>query len=557
MKTRWIVIVSFFLFGAASYAQLSTEQTKDIDNLFVEWNKKDHPGGAVGIMHKGQMVYSKAFGLASLEYGIANQPETIFNTGSVSKQFTAMGIVRLHEQGLLSVDDDIRKHLPDLPDFGHTITIRHMLHHTSGMRSLHAMLSLAGWRGDDSRTNEDLYRFMLRQKELNFKPGDEYLYCNTGYMLMVNIIEKVTNDKFPAWMKDNIFTPLGLTNTYVEDRYDRVIPMNATSYFWDKDAYYRAVEYWGYVGSGNMHSTTSDLLHWLQNFSDPTEGWETSFELLKTVDPLNDGSENNYAFGISVDQFMGHERIGHGGSIGGFRSSVRTFPEEELSIAILTNYSGSNPGQKEVQIAELLLENKVTSNDSSPSSITSVESVDLSSAQLKNFEGSYWNDTENFARKIYVKNDTLRYYRSANSENALMPISSNEFQMLGISAKLIAKFEKDPSGKKTMIVIVDDGSPSLFTEYQPVSDISQLGKEYEGRYFSPELETIVHIQLRGDRLMGYQARHGEFPFKILKKDVLEIPGFATLKVTRNADDVVTGVRISNGRARNVWFEKMK
>ena len=302
--------IAFFLltfFGiASSQAQLSEIQTEKIDSLFIDWTKSNHPGGAIGIMQNGKVIYSKAFGLASLEYQVPNTTETIFNIGSVSKQFTAMGIVLLHERGLLSIDDDIHKYLPDMPDFGHTITIRHMLHHTSGMQSLHAMLGLAGWRDDDSRTNEDLYRSMLKQKDLNFIPGDEYLYCNSGYMLMVNIIENVTKEKFPKWMKTNVFEPLGMSNTYVEDRYDRIVPNNATSYYSTGEGFFRAVEYWGYVGSGNVHSTTADLLIWLQNFSTPSTNWSSAFEMLKTTDELNDGSENNYAFGVSLDEFKGY-----------------------------------------------------------------------------------------------------------------------------------------------------------------------------------------------------------------------------------------------------------
>jgi CubicO group peptidase (beta-lactamase class C family) len=212
---KYIFSLLFYFSLATIQAQLNDVQSQKIDSLFSSWTETNHPGGAIGIMQNGKILYSKAFGLASLEYQVPNTAETIFNVGSVSKQFTAMGIVILHEKGLLSIDDDIRKHLPDMPDFGHSITIRHMLHHTSGMRSLHAMLSLAGWRDDDSRTNEDLYRFMLKQKELNFNPGDEFLYCNTGYMLMVNIIENVTKEKFPDWMKANVFDPLKMPNTYI------------------------------------------------------------------------------------------------------------------------------------------------------------------------------------------------------------------------------------------------------------------------------------------------------------------------------------------------------
>ncbi len=215
-------------------AQLTPAQYAEIDSLFTEWNSPNHPGGTVGIMRGGQVVFSKAYGLASLEYLVPNSTGTLFNVASVSKQFTAMGIVMLHLAGELSVDDDIRIHLPDLPDFGDTVTIRHMLHHTSGLRSLHALLALAGWREDDARTDADLFRFMVQQKELNFKPGEEYLYCNTGYIFMARIIEKVTGESFPTWMKKFIFEPLGMTHTYVEDKYMRVVPQNATSYYGSK-----------------------------------------------------------------------------------------------------------------------------------------------------------------------------------------------------------------------------------------------------------------------------------------------------------------------------------
>lgn len=152
-------------------------------------------------MKDGEIVFSKAYGLASLEYKVPNTTETIFNLASISKQFTAMGILLLEQQGKLSFDDDIRKYLTELPDFCETITIRHMLQHTSGLRGFHGLLALAGWRGAEHRDNDDLYRLMLQQRDLNFKPRQEYLYSNTNYMLMLNVIEKITGEKFTDWMK--------------------------------------------------------------------------------------------------------------------------------------------------------------------------------------------------------------------------------------------------------------------------------------------------------------------------------------------------------------------
>lgn len=553
LKTIFFLLTYFNL--VTIQAQLSEVQSQKIDSLFNTWTEASHPGGAIGIMQKGEVIYSKAFGLASLEYQVPNTTETILNVGSVSKQFTAMGIVLLHEKGLLSIDDDIRKHLPDMPDFGHPITISHMLHHTSGMRSLHAMLGLAGWRDDDSKTNEDLYRFMLNQKELNFIPGDEFLYCNTGYMLMVNIIENVTKEKFPQWMKANVFDPLGMLNTYVEDRYDRIVPNNATSYYGSNNNFFRAVEFWGYVGSGNVHSTTTDLLTWLQNFSTPNPNWSSAFKMLETTDTLNDGSENNYAFGVSLDEVKGYKRVQHGGAIGGFRAYTSTYPKEQLNIALLTNFSSSNPGQKENQIFNILFPKKSEDKSDTVEVKQVLTTISMTTDKLKQFEASYWNDKENYARKIYVKNDTLRYFRSANSENSLIPISSNKFKMLGISANLIAKFDLDKNGNKTMAVSIDDGTPSTFEYFEPILDSKKYIRDYIGRFYSPELESTLDILIKDEKLIGHHGRHGDFPMQMLKIDVLEIPGFAIIKFERKKDNKISGIRISNGRARNVWFEK--
>ena len=463
------LFICLFFGTVVAWGQLEVSLTRKIDSLFVDWTVADHPGGAIAIMQGGETTYSKAFGLASLEYQVPNQPETQFNIASVSKQFTAMAMVVLEERGLLSIDEDIRTYLTDLPDFGHPITIRQMLHHTSGLRSLHALLSLAGWRDDDSRTNADLYRFMLRQQDLNFIPGDEYLYCNTGYMLMAEIVERITKKKFPEWMANEIFAPLGMDHSYVEDRYDRVVPNNATSYYDTRDGFFRAVEYWGYVGSGNMHSTTADLLKWMRNFSAPEAGWESAFERLKTVDPLNDGSNNTYAFGIFVDDYLGHPRIRHGSSIGGLRAMAVTFPDAALSIVILTNFSSSGSGKLSRDIAQLLLDPKPGAETSSPQT----------------------------------------------------PASSR-----------------------------------LYEEPKVSVDLSGVDlKQFAGRFHSPELESTIDILFQDGKLLCHHARHGDFPVFLIDEDVLEMLSYMTMKVIRDSEGSISGLCISNGRARNVWFKK--
>ena len=555
MKTKTLLFSLSFFIALQAGAQISDTHYQKIDSLFLNWNKPNHPGGTVGVMQNGRTIFSKAYGLASLEYLVPNSTSTIFNTASISKQFTAMGIVVLQEQGKLSVDDDIRKHLPELPDFGETITIRHMLHHTSGLRSLHALLGLAGWRDDDARSNEDIYRFMLNQKDLNFKPGSEYLYCNTGYMLMVNIIEKITGEKFPKWMKESVFQPLGMINTYVEDNYSRVVLNNATSYYaGDDNKFDRAVEYWGYVGSGNMHSTTDDLLKWLENFNDPQSAWKSHFDILQTMDKFNNGRENTYAFGVGIGDFNGFRSVGHGGSIGGFRANIITYPEKELSIAILTNFSSGSPSQKSNAIAEIIL--GVEGEDENISKGT-IKTIKISSKALRKYEGSYWNDASNYSRKIYLKNDTLRYLRSENSESPIVPIGDGEFQMLGVSAILKIKFGIEEN-KSMMTLTIDDGEPIVSQGYTPIDPSKEELALYSGKYYSPELETTYIISLDNDSLSWHHPRHGDFKMKVIKEDVLEAEWPLVIsKYKKDKDGNIIGILVSNGRVRNLWFEKQE
>ncbi|MDW3648113.1 MAG: serine hydrolase domain-containing protein [Bacteroidia bacterium] len=552
---RYFVLALFLSFLCTLSAQLDPEKEQAIDELFSSWDAGNHPGGAVGIMKEGEIIYSKGFGLASLEYKVPNSYGTIFNIASVSKQFTSMGIVRLEEMGKLSVDDDIRKYLPELPDFGHTITLRHCMYHTSGMRSLHAMLGMAGWRGDDSRTDEDLFRFMKRQKELNFAPGEDNLYCNTGYMLLAVIIERLTEEPFSEWMKKNVFLALGMNHTYVEDDYSRVVPNNATSYYRGGEEFSRAVEYWGYVGSGNMHSTVEDLLYWMDNFRNPKRGWEKAFRRMQEVGKLNNGTSINYAFGININEVFGKKFIGHGGAIGGFRSNVICFPQEKLNIVVLGNFSSSGPQGKVFQIAEILMDVEEAESESSE---VAIDAIQLSSKKLKQFEGDYWNLKENYTRKIYEKDDTLRYFRSEGNETILIPISENSFQMMGLPFVATVSFK--PGSKKSMIMRfsqANEGVEEDFERYTKPEVNEEFLQKLSGVYYSPELDTHYTISTNGKTLTGYHNRHGEFTLSVKRENYLSADhgAFGSIKVKRDKKGEVAGFYVSNGRVRNMWFVK--
>jgi len=540
-----------------SYSQTSQKQIQKIDSLFTSWNVSNHPGGSVLVSKDGKTIFSKSYGLANIEYNIPNTNNTLFNIGSISKQFTAMGIVLLEEQNKLSFDDNIRKYIPELPNFFEIITIRHLLHHTSGLRDLHGLLGLAGWRSGDLETNDDVYKIIKNQKELNFKPNEEFLYSNTGYILLAKIIENISQLKFDQWMKQNIFQPLGMKNTYVETSLDNIVRNNATSYYLRKE-FKRALEYWGYCGSGNMHSTIEDVNIWLQNFSTPLKGWESAFNKLLTTTPLNNGFETNYGFGVRIEDYVGNKLIQHGGSVGGFRAIARTFPEEQLNIVILTNYSRSGIVSKANKISGIFLDKSKDTLTKRAIKVTQAPSkfIKLSNKKLKSFEGIYWSDSEKSGRKVYFKNDTLRYSSSGKNEWPLVPIDKYKFILIHPAVKPIIKFD---SKTHKMTTKIENNLPGVFTFIQKsldkkTNDLNML----VGNYYSQELKAIYSISI-DDKSNIYleHARHGTIKLEQLYNNIFsgDWP-IGTVEIKRNEKGKVMGLRMSNGRTRNVWFNKI-
>ena len=543
------ILFTFIFLVTGLQAQITESQAKQIDQLFEDWNELMHPGGVVGIMKDGKILYTKGYGLASVEYGVKNDENTLFNIASISKQFTAMGIVKLHLAGKLSIDDDIHKHLKDIPDFGETITIRHLMHHTSGLRSLHAMLELAGWRGNDPRTTDDLFRYVKKQRELNFKPGEEYLYCNTGYIMMARIIENVTGADFITWTKEEIFDPLGMNNTYFEENYAQIVSGNATSYYEEKKGFERAVEFWGYLGSGNAHTKIADLLKWYNNFSHPQEGWEEAFKLLQTRDAFNNGRMNDYAFGVMMDKYNRHNRIQHGGAIGGFRAFACTYPEEDLSIVLLTNFTSSDVRGNVSALSDMFLTEKP---EIDIAAMQSDKVIHLKTEELQKYEANFWNDKKKITRKVYVKNDTLWYFRGEGNENALLPIGNDAFLMKGASKRLEIQF-KFGDGAIKMVVGPKSNDPGYFETY---FSVDRNPETYTGVFYSPELETTYTVSLEEGQLIIHHPRLGDRKATIAKEDVLrsEWP-LLTIVYERNEDGICTGFSVTNGRVRNAWFEK--
>lgn len=544
---KQIIFLYFAVF--TTFSVTSQNLTNDIDGLFSMWENSNGPGGVVLVTQNNKTVFEKAYGLENISYKIPNTSESVFNIGSMSKQFTAMGIVLLQMEGKLSIDDDIKKYLPELNNFGKPITIRHLLHHSSGFRSSPELFGLAGWRDGDAISNEDVYRYLTKQTTLNFEPGSEYMYTNSGYILLAKIIENVSKQNFKSWMKEKIFQPLQMNATFIEENSSNVVSKVATSYSEIESSVFNYVENNDLTyGASNVYSTCKDILKWMKNFNEAPTNWKSAFEMLKTVDVLNSGQKNNYGFGVFVDDFSGNHRVQHTGAIAGFRSVMYSYPDDNLEIIILSNFASNQLSKTTDQISRLFLQSKLLS-ETHPEEI---KPILLNDEVLKRYEGMFWSDKNNYSRKIYVENNTLWYLRSNNKKSPLIPITTTEFQMGGINEKLLVKFDVNTN---TMKLISADNSIDVFEKYVDKPLLTEDLKEYTGTFYSSELETFYTISLKEDKLIGYHSRFGEFDIQILKQDVLSWSGMAVSKYKRNKNGSITGLTITMSRIRDLWFEK--
>jgi len=275
-----------------------------VDQIFAQWAGPDSPGASIAVIENGKIIYSKGYGSANLEYGVPNTPATVFDLASVSKQFTAFAIHLLAQDGKLSLDDDVRKYVPRLHDFGKVITIRQLLHHTSGVRDHWNLLILAGWRLDDVITDGDVARLLFRQTELNFAPGDRYLYSNSDYTLLAMVVKQVSGRTLPEFAKECIFDPLGMSHTHFQNNYGVVVKDRAYSYARQPDGKYQYVA----LSSSSLFSAVGDLARWDENFYTGEVGGPALLAQMQEKGKLNNGKEIDYASGLESVNTVGSGR---------------------------------------------------------------------------------------------------------------------------------------------------------------------------------------------------------------------------------------------------------
>lgn len=384
-----------------------------VDELFAEWSKPDSPGAALAVVKDGEIVYKHGYGVANLEYDIPITTTTLFDIASVSKQFAAFAIAMLSDAEKLSLDNDIRVYLPDVPDFGSTITIRHLLHHTSGLRDWVQSLVIAGDMMDDVISFKHILKMARHQKALNFEPGSEFLYSNTGYNLLAEIVETVTGDSFRVWTDTHIFKPLDMTNTHFHDDHQMVLKNRAYSYQAVENGEFKhTVNNTTALGSSSLYSTVEDLAKWILNFDDTRIGEQTVIKHMHQRGVLNNGEQIDYAFGLNIGEYRGLKTGGHSGSWRGFRSHLMRFPDQKFGVVILCNLDTFNPLSLAEKVADLYLADVLAPVEASePEKAVepdeSIKSEPLPVEQLVEFEGDYYTEELDTTYSICVHGDGL------------------------------------------------------------------------------------------------------------------------------------------------------
>ncbi|MDP4821499.1 MAG: beta-lactamase family protein [Saprospiraceae bacterium] len=421
-----------------------------IDQFYDAWASPDKPGCAVGVIKDGMVVFAKGYGMANLEHRIPFTPETVSDIGSVAKQITDFGIALLVQQGRLKLTDDIRTYLPFLPDFGQVIQVQHLIHHTSGLREIYGTEAIRGNRGGDAIFQEDVLWLVERQQELNFPPGDRYLYCNTAYALLAEIIEKVGGTHFETWMRGHIFARLGMTNTFIMDHQGELFPNTADSYYNNGEGgYVKAYDNSTIRGQGGVYASLTDMLKWTQNLLTPALGGPEVIRQMTTRGVLNNGDTLNYAFGLEVERYRGVQSWSHSGSSAGFRSLLYVFPDHGLGIMVKNNNPEIPlPGLVELVAEHYLGDQLAPRPRPEPRPRTVREPYPLTEEALQAFAGRYLSPELETWYELSVQDGKLmaRHFRQAPFE--MEPIGKDQFRAENGSFSEIV-FERNAAGEVT------------------------------------------------------------------------------------------------------------
>ncbi len=540
--------------SVSATAQTWTPQSR-VDSIFSSMDTDATPGCALSVMRDGSPIYEQGYGIANLEYGIPITPTSIFHVASVSKHFTAMAVELLVNEGRVSWDDDIRTYVPEVPDFGSPITLRHLVHHVSGIRDQWNLLARAGWRWEaDVVTQGDVLDVTSRQTALNFPTGSRYPYSNTGFTLLAVVVERVSGQTLREFTTQRMFEPLGMTDTHFHDDHNMIVRNRAWAYAPDDNGEFglrNSISDFDVVGATSLFTTVHDLGAWDRNFDTGRVGGRSALERLHERFVLTSGDTIAYAHGLSIGTYRGLETEGHGGADAGYRSNFLRFPEEGLSIAVLCNFPSSNPGGLARRVANVHLADRFVDSEGPSEEREERATIPLSRRDAEALVGIYHTDAGDRIRSVNLDGDTLVIH--APGRFVLRHLGNNQFEAVG------------PLGLITIRPPVDSRPGTL--EFPPQLDPDRYERrdswlpnttglrEFAGSYHSDELGTEYRLALEGSGLVIHHRKLEPTTLEPTFRDAFRAGG-QTLVFTRDSRSRVDGFRMSDGRVWGVRFERL-
>ena len=543
-----VFAIALLLFSGTGKLQGQSANPR-VDSIFALFDKRDSPGCAVAVVDGGRTVFAKGYGMASLEHDLPITPTSAFYAASVSKQFTAFAVAMLAQQGKLSLDDDIRKWIREVPDFGKTITVRHLIHHTSGLRDYFGLLGMTGWPNDGPITEARFLDLVSRQKVLNFDPGARHLYSNTGYVLLSILVKRVSGKSLREFADEAMFGPLGMSNSHFRDDHTMLVKNRAFAYSPRAGGWQMNVPGFDVVGDGGLFTTVEDLAKWARNFDDRTVGGDELTARVLTRGRLSSGDSIPYAYGLVHNVYRGQQTIEHGGAYGGYRTHLFRVPAQRFAVATLCNSSTANAAQLSQAVAGVYLGDRLApvAAQAANASPTTAGTIRLSREQLTRYAGAYWDARTETMRRIEVRDTALAM---TGTPIVLLPVSETSFRASAFSFT----FTVDRDGSIAMEETAPNGDKFAYRRMPaPKIDAGALA-EYAGDYISEELDVTWRIEQRDGGLIVRRGAVPDITLQPVFLDAFNSPG-GVVRFQRKSSGDVTGLVIGAGRVTGFVFRK--
>jgi len=540
----------------------------DIDRLFARWNSTRTPGFAVGVIRDGQLVFSRGYGMANLEYGVALGPRSAFYIASMSKQFTAACALLLVERGQLDLDAPVRRYLPELRVAGtaaRPLRVRHLLNHTGGVREWSSLTLFAGQddRFEQRIGNRDVQRLLLRQDALEFEPGTQYRYSSGGYQLLTLIIERASGQPLPRFAERELFAPLGMRDTIVDDNYAAVRPRRVESYRSLGDGRYeRILKHFDLYGDGGVVTTLEDLARWDAAFDDDRIGAPGVAAQMVRNATLDDGTPLRYAGGLEVYTYKGHRIVEHGGGMLGFTVDMMRFPDQHLTVIALANVFEEWSTAMAFRVADLFLPQPPKVTD--PSGPTA-RRIPMDPSALRSYAGYYWSAASNYYRRVRLEADRLVLDEGeGTTASPLVPVGFHRFVLADRPSGEIV-FTPRPAGGMVMssgTPRTGDGFVAERYDSTPPASLAEL-RPLLGDYRSDELAATYRLWEHDGQV--FFAINDNAPLRVFPqaegrarwnaKHMLWI-GFGEVIFRRDARSRVTGLTIGDQRVSGIRLRKV-